>query len=134
MTLGAYEHQELPYEKVVEGLRPERARSFNPLFNVAFSHNASESTAPVDGVPTVAAADDHDEMIVPGSSRYDLVLATADAPEGFRISFDYSTDLFDDATVSRMLDDLLRLLERVVADPARAINELALSTTSGVAR
>jgi hypothetical protein len=134
MTLGAYEHQELPYEKVVEGLRPERARSFNPLFNVAFSHNASESTAPVDGVPTVAAADDHDEMIVPGSSRYDLVLATADAKEGFRISFDYSTDLFDDATVSRMLDDLLRLLERVVADPARAINELALSTTSGVAR
>jgi hypothetical protein len=42
------------------------------------------------------------------------VLATADAPEGFRISFDYSTDLFDDATVRRMLGDLLRLLEGIV--------------------
>jgi hypothetical protein len=61
-----------------------------------------------------APADDHDARIVPGPSRYDLVLATADAPGGFYISFDYSTDLFDGATVSRMLDDLLRLFEEVV--------------------
>jgi amino acid adenylation domain-containing protein len=116
VTLGAYEHQELPYEKLVEALRPERARSFNPLFNVAFSHNASEPSAPVERVPAVAAvpANDDDTVIEPGASRYDLVLATADAPEGFRISFDYSTDLFDDATVRRMLGDLLRLLEGIV--------------------
>jgi acyl carrier protein len=116
VTLGAYEHQELPYEKLVETLRPERARSFNPLFNVAFSHNASEPSAPVERVPAVAGvpANDDDTVIESGASRYDLVLATADAPEGFRISFDYSTDLFDDATVRRMLGDLLRLLEEIV--------------------
>ena len=129
VTLGAYEHQEVPYEKVVEALRPERARSFNPLFNVAFSHNASESTAPVDrGLMAVVPPDEDEALIVPGPSRYDLVLATADAREGFRISFDYSTDLFNDATVSRMLDDLLRLLEGVVEDPRRAVVELARPT------
>jgi non-ribosomal peptide synthetase component F len=70
----------------------------------------------VERVPAVAGvpANDNDTVIEPGASRYDLVLATADAPEGFRISFDYSTDLFDDATVRRMLGDLLRLLEEIV--------------------
>ncbi len=128
VTLGAYEHQELPYEKLVEELRPERARSFNPLFNVAFAHNASEPTAPADRVPALAPADDHDTMVVPGPSRYDLVLATADAREGFHVSFDYSTDLFDDATVSSMLDDLVHLFEGVVEDPRRAVDELPLPT------
>jgi len=117
VTLGAYEHQELPFESVVAALRPEWARRFNPLFNVAFSHNVSESAStgdqgsPAGPVPTV----DQDSMVVPGSSRYELLMVTADAPQGFRVSFDYSRDLFDDATVSRMLDDLMRLFGEVVA-------------------
>jgi len=132
-TLGAYDHQELPYEKLVEELRPERARSFNPLFNVAFSHNASERTAPTDQGPLRSpATDDREAMAAPGPSRYDLVLATADAQGGFRVSFDYRTDLFDDATVSRMLDDLLRLFVAVVEDPGRALNELLHPTAVAV--
>jgi acyl carrier protein len=133
VTLGAYEHQELPYEKLVEALRPERARSFNPLFNVAFSHNASEPTAQIDRVPVNAPADD-DAVVVPGPSRYDLVLATADAPAGFRLSFDYSRDLFEDATVSHMLDELICLLEGVVDDPRRTIDHLGLRVGEVAAR
>jgi hypothetical protein len=133
VTLGAYEHQELPYEKLVEALRPERARRFNPLFNVAFSHNASEPTAPIDRVPVNAPAED-DAIVVPGPSRYDLVLATADAPAGFRLSFDYSRDLFEDATVSHMLDELMCLLEGVVEDPRRTIDQLRLRVGAAAAR
>jgi hypothetical protein len=133
VTVGAYEHQELPYEKLVEALHPERARSFNPLFNVAFAHNASEPAARVDRGSVLAMPADDDAMVVPGPSRYGLVLATADASQGFHISFDYSRDLFDDATVSHLLDDLMHLLERVVEDPQRAVGELPFPTGGGVA-
>jgi amino acid adenylation domain-containing protein len=117
VTLGAYEHQELPFEFVLAARRPEWARRFNPLFNVAFSHNVSErasftgKSTPAGPAPAV----DQDSTVVAGPSRYDLLLVTADAPQGFRIAFDYSKDLFDDATVRRMLDDLIRLLEEIAA-------------------
>jgi hypothetical protein len=116
VTLGAYEHQELPFESVLAALRPDWARRFNPLFNVAFSHNVSEPASTGQGSPAGPEPTlDQDSMVVPGSSRYELLMVTADAPPGFRVSFDYSRDLFDDATVSRMLDDLMRLFEEVVA-------------------
>jgi non-ribosomal peptide synthetase component F len=132
VTLGAYEHQELPFESVVAALRPEWARRFNPLFNVAFSHNVSEPASAGDqGSPAEpATAVDQDSMVVPGPSRYELLMVTADAPQGFRISLDYSRDLYDDATVTGMLDDLVHLLETVIEDPQQAIS--ALARRSGV--
>jgi non-ribosomal peptide synthetase component F len=57
-------------------------------------------------------------------------MVTADAPQGFRISLDYSRDLFDDATVTGMLDDLVHLLETVIEHPQQAIS--ALARRSGV--
>jgi hypothetical protein len=132
VTLGAYEHQELPFESVVAALRPEWARRFNPLFNVAFSHNVSEPASAGDQGSRAepATAVDQDSMVVPGPSRYELLMVTADAPQGFRISLDYSRDLYDDATVTGMLDDLVHLLETVIEDPQQAIS--ALARRSGV--
>jgi non-ribosomal peptide synthetase component F len=133
VTLGAYAHEELPFEHVVQALRPEWARRFNPLFNVAFSHNFSEPAPDANPARQTefpppqregqggGGPVDQDSIVVPGPSRYELLVVTADAAEGFRVTFDYSRDLFDDATMTRLLDDLMVVLEGAVDHPDRAV-------------
>ncbi|MCA1683762.1 MAG: condensation domain-containing protein, partial [Actinobacteria bacterium] len=115
VCLGAYAHQDLPFERLVEELAPEREPSRNPLFQVMFSLEPRRKWPELPGlrlrplpVPTATA-------------KFDLTLALAEAPEGLRGVAEYSTDLFDPPTVARLVGHYRRLLEAMVADPDRPV-------------
>jgi amino acid adenylation domain-containing protein len=121
-VLGAYAHQELPFERLVEELQPERDLSRNPLFQVLFTMQSSpEATA---GQETAGL----DMQVDTGTSKFDLLLLLAEKGEGLKGLCEYSTDLFDIATVDRMLGHYLHLLEEVTAKPDQSIETLSLLT------
>ncbi|MEC4811934.1 MAG: condensation domain-containing protein [Scytonema sp. PMC 1069.18] len=123
VTLGAYAHQELPFEKLVEELRQERDLSRHPLFQVVFS---------LQNTPTQA-------LELPGLtlSQFEFDSKTAKLDLEFHLWQDleslkgqviYSTDLFDEITVTRMLRHFQILLESVVANPEQRLTDLPLLT------
>ena len=121
VALGAYAHQDLPFEKLVEELRPERSLSHNPLFQVAFVlHNAQ--------VPALTLPDLKLSPVeaVTGAAIFDLLLSMADTSRGLTGTLTYNADLFDDATVARMLEHFGSLLESIAADPNVPLSALRL--------
>ncbi|HEX3529040.1 MAG TPA: non-ribosomal peptide synthase/polyketide synthase [Thermoanaerobaculia bacterium] len=120
-TLGAYAHQDLPFEKIVEELRPERNLTQTPLFQVIFTLQNVPS-------PDMEVADFRMTLMPPTSraAMFDLALNMKEMPEGVRTSFMFKEDLFDGATVERLAACYLRLLEEVAADPNQRIRELPL--------
>ncbi|WP_420126422.1 non-ribosomal peptide synthase/polyketide synthase [Longimicrobium sp.] len=120
-TLGAYAHQELPFEKLVVELQPERSLSHSPLFQVMFTlQNAGGGGGALAGLKVggVGAA-----MQV---ARFDLSLELTATPEGLRGGIIYSTDLFERGTIVRMLGHLERVLEQVAGDADVRLSELEL--------
>ena len=123
VTLGAYEHQDVPYEKLLEELRPPRDLSRNPLFQVLFVlHNTPQQALELPGLTV------HPLEIDPGTARFDVTLEFWETPEGLRGRFEYSTDLFEAATIARMAGHLQTLLEGIVADPEQRLSRLPLLT------
>jgi amino acid adenylation domain-containing protein len=113
IALGAFEHQDMPFEKLVEELQPERALGQNPLFQVTFVHQQ----APPGPRPTFVTV----------GSPFDLSLFTTEDPDGsFRGAIQYRTDLFLPATIERMAGHLQELLAGATADPGRRVSELPL--------
>ncbi|HEU4880987.1 MAG TPA: condensation domain-containing protein, partial [Longimicrobium sp.] len=120
-TLGAYEHQEVPFEKLVAELQPERSLSHSPLFQVLFTLQNAEgggSALPGLEVGGVGAA-----MEI---AKYDLSLDLVATPQGLRGGLNYSTDLFERGTIDRMLGHLERVLEQVAADADVRLSQLEL--------
>ncbi|MEW5926734.1 MAG: amino acid adenylation domain-containing protein [Gemmatimonadota bacterium] len=120
-TLGAYEHQEVPFEKLVEELRPERSLSHSPLFQVMFT--MGDDAAPPGGLPGLAVQGVGAELHV---AKFDLVLGLSAHPDGIRGVLDYRTDLFEPATIRRMVQHLGAVLEQVAEDADRPVSGLAL--------
>ncbi|HEX6367825.1 MAG TPA: amino acid adenylation domain-containing protein [Longimicrobium sp.] len=120
-TLQAYAHQELPFEKLVEELRPERSLSHTPLFQVAFAlQNNARAEVALHGVRA-------EPLPVRGrTAKYDLTLFAAEGPAGLDVWAEYDTDLFDAGTIERMLGHFGVLLRAAAADPDRAAAELPL--------
>jgi len=127
VALGAYVHQDLPFEKLVEALSPERGLSHTPLFQVMFAlHNAP---APLlDLGPGLRATPREVET---GTSKFFLSLllqqGSAGALEG---ELEYSADLFDRPTVRRLIGHYKRLLAGIAARPDARISELPLLTSA----
>ncbi|MDF0552096.1 non-ribosomal peptide synthetase [Kamptonema sp. UHCC 0994] len=120
VTLGAYAHQELPFQKLVEELQPERNLSYNPLFQVAFV--LEPPLVEMDGW-TISQLD-----VDTGTAKSDLYLELDERPEGIVGRFEYSTDLFNAETIERMVGHFQILLEGIVANPDQKISELPLLT------
>ncbi|TSC19086.1 condensation domain-containing protein, partial [Corallococcus sp. Z5C101001] len=120
-TLAAYEHQHLPFEKLVEVLQPVRDPSRSPLFQVMFAlQNAPTEALRIPGLTfQQVAAEAH-------SAKFDLTLTLQDSPEGFVGGLGYSTALFKHGTVERMASHLLTLLEAVATQPRLSLAELPL--------
>ncbi|KKJ01904.1 condensation domain-containing protein, partial [Burkholderia gladioli] len=121
VALAAYAHQDVPFEQVVDALDPERDLSHTPLFQVMLVlQNAPAAARALPGLALRA------EPPAMPASKYDLSLYAAEHDGRLNCSFEYSTDLFDGATIERMAGHFLRLLEAIVADPRQAIGALPM--------
>jgi amino acid adenylation domain-containing protein len=125
VTLGAYEHQDLPYEKLLEELRPPRDLGRNPLFQIlCVLHNTPRPALELSGLTI------HPLEIDPGTARFDVALEFWETPEGLRGRFEYSADLFEETTITRMAGHIQTLLESIVHDPEQRLSQLALLTAA----
>ncbi|MBN8471529.1 non-ribosomal peptide synthase/polyketide synthase [Corallococcus exiguus] len=120
-ALGAFAHQDVPFEKLVEVLQPSRWLNVSPLFQVMFVlQNAPLSLVPIPGLRM-------DTLPVDGGvSRFDLTLVASEDARGLRLSAEYRTALFDEATVARMLGHLRVLLQSVVRDVRQPLSAMPL--------
>ena len=120
-AIDAYDHQDLPFEKLVEELQPERTLNQNPLFQVAFAlQNAPRQELKLPHLDARLLRVDA------GTAKFDLTLAFYERKEGLEGSVEYSTDLFDAARIERMIGHLQVLLEAVVANPGGCVSRLPL--------
>jgi amino acid adenylation domain-containing protein len=109
VTLGAYEHQDVPFERVVEALQPQRSLSRNPLFQVAFAmQNAPQHETPWPGLSVTP--EDCPEI----SAAFDLQLTLEDQPDRIVGSFNYSIDILEATTLRRWTASLQTLLSDLV--------------------
>ncbi|MDE3155809.1 MAG: amino acid adenylation domain-containing protein [Acidobacteriota bacterium] len=119
--LQAYAHQQLPFEQLVQAVVPERDLSRAPLFQVMFVWQHA-SSAPVDLLDlrwTPFAVDG-------GAAKFDLTLTMTEGRDGLAGNVEYSTDLFDAATMERFVGYWLRLLDAAVATPDTAAGDLPI--------
>ncbi len=121
VTLEAFAYQDLPFEKLVEALHPERNLGQNPLFQVAFVLQP-----PMSGVDSMLNWSQLD--IDTETAKFDLTLELQETSEGLVGRFEYSTDLFEAATITRMLGNFQTLLEGIITSPEQKISELPLLT------
>jgi len=125
VTLGAYEHQDLPFEKVVEALQPERALTHHPLVQVMFVlQNAPSPPLERSGLEMSI------EPAESGPVIFDLVANLQETPAGLRFSLRYPRALFDDSTIARMANHFRGVLEALVADPDARLSQLELLTAA----
>jgi len=122
-TLEAYEHQDLPFERLVEELKPDRNLSRSPLFQVMFVlHNAPSIALELDGLNVGRV------RLAGEATKFDLTLSISQVTEGLGASLQYNIDLFDSATIERMADHFQILLQSIVADPEQPISDLPILT------
>ncbi|WP_329168719.1 non-ribosomal peptide synthase/polyketide synthase [Streptomyces sp. NBC_01267] len=120
-ALAAYAHQEVPFEHLVEALNPTRTLAHHPLFQTMLTlQNAPFGTF---DLPRLRVATD---LVPTGTAKCDLTFVLAEQPgeDGLSGVVEYSTDLFDAATVTEIVERWLRLLRSVVAHPGRRIGQV----------
>ncbi|MBN4003641.1 non-ribosomal peptide synthetase [Nostoc sp. LPT] len=125
VALGAYAHQDLPFELLVEQLQPQRNLSHTPLFQVMFVlQNAPMSALELPGLTLTSLQSNSD------SAKFDLTLNMSEIDSKLVGSIEYNTDLFEQSTISRMVGHLQTLLSGIVANPQQRLSELALLSNS----
>lgn len=123
VAINAYTHQDLPFEKLVEQLQPERSLSHHPLFQIVFGlQNTPSQTLKLTGLKLEQL-----EFENP-STKFDLEFQLWESSQGIKGQVVYSTDLFDDTTITRMLGHFQTLLEGIVANPQQHLHELPILT------
>ena len=125
VALGAYTHQDLPFEKLVEEIQPKRNLSHNPLFQVMFVlQNAPMKQLELPGLEVKPLKNNGT------TAKFDLTLVIEDVEQGLITNWEYNTDLFDDITISRLAANFEVLLKEIVANPHQQICELPLLTAT----
>src|SRR4029077_7951597 len=121
VALGAYAHQDLPFEYLVEQLQPERDLSRNPLFQVMFAmQNVPMSALELPGLSLSLLEGENT------TSKFDLTLFIREAEGELLGAIEYNTDLFDAATITRLIGHFQTLLENVMADPDQSLAAVRL--------
>ena len=122
-TLESFAHQDVPFEKIVDLLQPERQTSFTPLFQIMFAMQNQPNTAlklpditlePQSGATTAA--------------KFDLSLDSWKTPTGWATEWRYNTDLFEGETIARMIEHFGRLLSLLLSHPDQRISQISLLT------
>src|SRR5689334_6545478 len=123
VTVGAFAHQDVPFEKLVEELQPQRSLSHTPVFQVMFAlRNAPTVDAELPELKLSAVE------VEAGTAKTDLALTLVETDRGIQGSLSYATALFDGSTIRRMLSHLEMLLESIAAQPDSTVHDLALMT------
>ncbi|MEL5959802.1 amino acid adenylation domain-containing protein, partial [Streptomyces sp. CLV115] len=125
-ALGAYDHQDLPFERLVEELAPDRDLSRNPLFQTMFVLQAPGSTE--DQAWELAGTRTEPVEIERGVAKFDLTLTAVESADGLRAVLEYRTDLFERATIERLAGHLSTLAASVAAAPGARLSELNMLT------
>ena len=128
-TIEDFTHQDVPFEKLVEVLQPERDLSRPPLFQVAFA--LQNTPAPAIELPGLVLSP---LAIERRSAKFDLTVELAEGPGGIAGTFDYNRDLFDCSTIQRLAGHFAALLTAVLGEPGRRISELPLLTAAETAQ
>lgn len=123
MALAAYDHQDVPFARLVQELQPERDLSYNPLFQVMF---ALENEPPP--MPELIGLDVESVAIERGTTQFDLSLMVEAIEGSLKGTLRYNTDLFESAMIVRMAGHLEQLLKGIVANPDQPIGLLPLLT------
>ncbi len=121
VALEAYDHQDLPFERLVDDLQVERSLSHNPLFQVMFVfQNAPSSPLKLSGLQASPV------RLVTETAHFDLNMSITERTSRLAARLSYSTDLFDDTTIERMLGHFEVLLEGIIKQPGKLISDLPL--------
>lgn len=119
VTLGALAHENMPFQVLVKELQPERDLSVNPLFQVLLTLEPPLPVLPNGWSLTQMDVETH-------AAKFDLSLELDDRPEGLIGRFEYSTDLFDQETIERMIGHWITILRGVAADPSLRLSHIPL--------
>jgi amino acid adenylation domain-containing protein len=132
-TLGAYDHQDVPFDRLVEELRPERSLSHTPLFQVLFQLLNQPGMGPAPASPSGGGAEGGaqgaslDAMPVDaGIATFDLTFSLYETPNAMAGMLEYNVDLFDGSTIRSLLGHFRNLLEGIAAGPVRRLSDLPL--------
>ncbi|PEP56461.1 amino acid adenylation domain-containing protein [Bacillus pseudomycoides] len=127
VNLSAYEHQDVPFERLVEVLNPVRLRNSHPLFQIMLAfQNTPEATLDIPNLET------HLEIKSVGSSKFDMTIEISERstsegqPNGLHGLLEFSTDLFKRETVQKLVSRFIHLLEDAVEDPEQPIGRLEI--------
>ena len=127
-SLAAFSHQELPFERLVEALQPERQLSHTPVFQVMFVLQnvpwQAQGLTALDVEPGVIAPVD--------AAKFDLTLSMAEGDDGLWANFEYNTDLFDDKTIERIAESFECLLDALVRQPECSVGSLPLQADAAM--
>jgi amino acid adenylation domain-containing protein/non-ribosomal peptide synthase protein (TIGR01720 family) len=117
VTLGAYAHQDVPFEMLVEALHPERDLGRNPLFQVTFQLFSAPRPARRSSIPSTPT-------VARGTAIFDIAVNLIEYDGHIGGTIEYSTDLFERATIARMADHYTALLRGMVANPNRPVGDI----------
>jgi amino acid adenylation domain-containing protein len=124
-TLAAYEHQDAPFEQIIETLQVPRSLSYTPLFQVMFIlQNIPKQHLQLQDVTLDEFEFDS------GTAKFDLTVVTEETNDGLACVFEYNTDTFESETIARMLGHFQSLLEGIAEDPAQRLAALPLLSAS----
>jgi amino acid adenylation domain-containing protein len=125
VALAAYAQQDVPFEKIVEAVQPERSLSHAPLFQVMLAlQNAPRAELRLGAIELERLATQN------STTKFDITLSLEERDGRLLGAVRYKTSLFDEATIKRMVGHLARLLEGIVADPEQPLSKLPLMTAA----
>ncbi|NMO13901.1 non-ribosomal peptide synthase/polyketide synthase [Pyxidicoccus fallax] len=128
-TLGAHAHQDMPFEKLVEELRPQRDLGRSPLFQamLVLQNMPEARPSPTHGQAGLRI---HSVELENDTAKFDLTLSLSETPEGLQGELGYRTDLFREETIRRLAGHLYTFLEAVTANPGLRLSEVHLLTAA----
>jgi amino acid adenylation domain-containing protein/non-ribosomal peptide synthase protein (TIGR01720 family) len=123
ITLGAYAHQELPFEKLIDELQPERSLSHTPLFQVMFAlQNTPEERVQLEGLELAIIESENE------TAKFELTLSMTEGVSGLAGTINYRTELFDASTIRRLSRHFEQLLKSIVSNPEQRVADLPILT------
>ena len=121
-ALGAFDHQELPFERLVDIVNPPRNPSASPIFQVLFTYQAESANLTLPGVTVDPIHAPHD------SAKFDVTLAIDEAVTGLEGYIEYGADLFDESAIAGVRDRFIAVLDAMTADVTTAVDEAPMLT------